>query len=265
MVAYEGIVTSSTQNLRPRRGPGAWTATAVCEACPGAADRAERRRASRVATGAPRHRSGDRRAQFGREGARVATSTGKRRRRCRGVAFLPFDLADHGGIPAWWRGSRPRSERSTCWSTTPPSGSKRRRSGLDPDGARVIAVNLSAPVLLAAAVAEGMAARGGGASSTSPPSRRFAVENALAYARQGAGGAGTRNLAWTSRRTGSSSRGRAGVRLDRLSVTEGVHEKETDWSGRSTSSTAKSPCAATPSRRGSRATWRGWRATRTRT
>lgn len=172
--------------------------------------------------------------RFGREGARVATVAREAPATVpEGAAFLPFDLADHGGIP----GLVARVEaavgpldvlvnNAAVWVETPSLG-------LDPEGwHRVIAVNLSGPVLLAAAVAEGMAARGGGRIvNVTSIHGRFAVENALAYAAAKGGlEQATRNLAVDLAPHGILVNAVApGFVSTRLSVTEGVHEKETEW------------------------------------
>jgi NAD(P)-dependent dehydrogenase (short-subunit alcohol dehydrogenase family) len=150
-----------------------------------------------------------------------------------GVAFLPFDLADHAGIAAMVE----RIEGAVgpldvlvnnagVWVETPSLE-------LDPAAwARVIAVNLSAPVLLAAAVARGMAARGyGRIVNVTSIHGRFAAANALAYAAAKGGlEQATRNLAVDLAPHGILVNAVApGFVSTRLSVVDGVHERETEW------------------------------------
>lgn len=172
--------------------------------------------------------------RFLREGARVATVAREAASALpEGVAFLPFDLADHAGIPALVG----RVEAAVgpidvlvnnagIWVETPSLG-------LDPAAwARVVAVNLSAPVLLATEVARGMAARGyGRIVNVTSIHGRFAVENALAYASAKGGlEQATRNLAVDLAPHGILVNAVApGFISTRLSVADGVHERDTKW------------------------------------
>ncbi len=172
--------------------------------------------------------------RFRREGARVATVARESPDSLApGVAFERFDLADHAAIPALVE----RVEAAVgpldvlvnnagIWIETPSIG-------LDPaDWARVIAVNLTAPVLLATAAAQGMAARGyGRIVNVTSIHGRFAVENALAYASAKGGlEQATRNLAVDLAPRGILVNAVApGFISTRLSVVDGVHERDADW------------------------------------
>ena len=168
------------------------------------------------------------------EGARVATIAREAPAPPpEGAAFLPFDLADHAAIPALVA----RVEAAVgpldvlvnnagIWRETPSLG-------LDPAAwQQVIAVNLSAPVLLAAAAAEAMVRRGAGRIvNVTSIHGRFAAENALAYAAAKGGlEQATRNLAVDLAPHGILVNAVApGFISTRLSVTDDVHEKDTDW------------------------------------
>jgi NAD(P)-dependent dehydrogenase (short-subunit alcohol dehydrogenase family) len=149
------------------------------------------------------------------------------------VAFYPFDLAESAGIPDLVA----RVERDVgplailvnnagIWADTPSLG-------LDPAAwARVIAVNLTAPVLLATAAARGMAARGyGRIVNVTSIHGRFAAEGALAYAAAKGGlEQATRNLAVDLAPHGILVNAVApGFISTRMSVFDGVHERDTDW------------------------------------
>jgi NAD(P)-dependent dehydrogenase (short-subunit alcohol dehydrogenase family) len=172
--------------------------------------------------------------RFLAEGARVATvarETGEDLPP--EVAFLPFDLADPSGLAELVA----RVEQAIgpldilvnnagIWRDTPSLG-------LDPgDWQQVLAVNLTAPVLLATAVAPGMAARGyGRIVNITSIHGRFAAEAALAYAAAKAGlEQATRNLAVDLAQRGILVNAVApGFISTRLSVVDGVHERDTDW------------------------------------
>ncbi len=172
--------------------------------------------------------------RFLQEGARVATVARHLPVSLPdGVAFLPVDLADHAGIPDLVE--RVEAEigpldvlvnNAGIWIETPALG-------LDPDAwARAIAVNLSAPVLLAAEVARGMAARGyGRIVNVTSVHGRFAVEHALAYASAKGGlEQATRNLAVDLAPHGILVNAVApGFISTRLSVDDGVHERDSEW------------------------------------
>ncbi|HET7093219.1 MAG TPA: SDR family oxidoreductase, partial [Thermomicrobiales bacterium] len=149
------------------------------------------------------------------------------------VAFFPFDLAENAGIPDLVA----RIEREVgplailvnnagIWADTPSLG-------LDPAlWARVIAVNLTAPVLLATAAARGMAERGyGRIVNVTSIHGRFAAEAALAYAAAKGGlEQATRNLAVDLAPRGILVNAVApGFISTRMSVIDGVHERDTDW------------------------------------
>jgi NAD(P)-dependent dehydrogenase (short-subunit alcohol dehydrogenase family) len=150
-----------------------------------------------------------------------------------GVIFLPFDLREAHGIPALV--ARIEDEvgpldilvnNAGIWRETPSLG-----LGAE-DWQAVMAANLTAPVLLATAVARGMAGRGyGRIVNITSIHGRFAVEGALAYAAAKGGlEQATRNLAVDLAPHGILVNAIApGFISTRLSVAEGVHERETDW------------------------------------
>ena len=149
------------------------------------------------------------------------------------VAFLPFDLADASGLPEFVTAVEnvvgPLDilvNNAGIWRETPALM-------LDPvDWGQVIAVNLTAPVLLATLAARGMADRGyGRIVNVTSIHGRFAAESALAYAVAKAGlEQATRNLAVDLAPTGILVNAVApGFISTRLSVMDGVHERDTDW------------------------------------
>lgn len=150
-----------------------------------------------------------------------------------GVSYLPYDLADPAGFPALI--DRIESDLGSLdvvvnnagiWRETPSLGLA------DVDWRQVIAVNLSAPVLLATAAAKGMASRGyGRIVNITSIHGRFAAESALAYAAAKGGlEQATRNLAVDLAPHGILVNAVApGFITTRLSVTDGVHERDTDW------------------------------------
>lgn len=172
--------------------------------------------------------------RFLREGAKVATLA---REDPVGlpddVTFFRCDLADHEAIPkavAWVEDALGPLDvlvnNAGIWVETPTLGLDRAI------WERVIAVNLSAPVLLAAAVGEGMAKRGSGRIvNVSSIQGRFAVENALAYAAAKGGlEQATRNMAVDLAPFGVLVNAVApGFISTRLSVVDGVHERDSDW------------------------------------
>ena len=149
------------------------------------------------------------------------------------VAFLPFDLADASGLPDLVAAAENAVgpvdilvNNAGIWRETPALG-------LDPvDWSQVIAVNLTAPVLLATIAARGMADRGyGRIVNVTSIHGRFAAESALAYAAAKAGlEQATRNLAVDLASHGILVNAVApGFISTRLSVMDGVHERDTDW------------------------------------
>ena len=172
--------------------------------------------------------------RFLEEGARVATVAREDSGDLPGgVAFLSYDLADADGIPALVE--RVESavgpldvlvNNAGIWRETPSLG-------LAPEVWReVIAVNLTAPVLLATAVARGMAERGyGRIVNVTSIHGRFAAESALAYAAAKGGlEQATRNLAVDLAPHGILVNAVApGFISTRLSVSDGVHERDTAW------------------------------------
>jgi len=172
--------------------------------------------------------------RFLAEGARVVTVAREEPDALpAGVAFVRQDLGDPAAIPALVAAAEAAVgpldvlvNNAGIWRETPSLG-------LDPaDWARVIAVNLTAPVLLAAAVAPGMAARGyGRIVNVTSIHGRFAVEHALAYASAKGGlEQATRNLAVDLAPHGVLVNAVApGFISTRLSVVDGVHERDTEW------------------------------------
>ena len=121
------------------------------------------------------------------------------------------------------------------------------------DWSQVIAVNLTAPVLLATIAARGMADRGyGRIVNVTSIHGRFAAESALAYAVAKAGlEQATRNLAVDLASHGILVNAVApGFISTRLSIMDGVHERDTDWFRRIYVENSKA--AAAPSRRAER-------------
>ena len=205
------------------------------------------------------------------EGARVATVA----REVPGelpleVTFLPFDLADASGFPELVKAIENTVgpldilvNNAGIWRETPALA-------LDPaDWSQVIAVNLTAPVLLATAVARDMSERGyGRIVNVTSIHGRFAAESALAYAVAKAGlEQATRNLAVDLASHGILVNAVApGFISTRLSVMEGVHERDTGWFQRVyVEKTQSCHCAVTPSRMRSRRVSPGWPASRTPT
>ncbi|MBW3633212.1 MAG: SDR family oxidoreductase [Chloroflexi bacterium] len=149
------------------------------------------------------------------------------------VAFLPFDLANSREIPdligAAENAAGPLDilvNNAGIWRETPALS-------LDLlDWSQVIAVNLTAPVLLATAVARGMAERNyGRIVNITSIHGRFAAESALAYAAAKGGlEQATRNLAVDLASHGILVNAIApGFIATRLSVMDGVHERDTSW------------------------------------
>jgi NAD(P)-dependent dehydrogenase (short-subunit alcohol dehydrogenase family) len=149
------------------------------------------------------------------------------------VAFLPFDLADAFGLPglvaAVENAVGPLDilvNNAGIWRETPALALTLG------DWSQVIAVNLTAPVLLATTAARGMADRGyGRIVNVTSIHGRFAAESALAYAAAKAGlEQATRNLAVDLASHGILVNAVApGFISTRLSVMDGVHERDTDW------------------------------------
>ena len=149
------------------------------------------------------------------------------------VAFLPFDLANAPGIPGVVRAVESAVgpldvlvNNAGIWRETPSLS-------LDPaDWTQTIAVNLTAPVLLATAVARGMAERRyGRIVNITSIHGRFAAESALAYASAKGGlEQATRNLAVDLASHGILVNAVApGFISTRLSVMDGIHERDTGW------------------------------------
>ena len=168
------------------------------------------------------------------EGARVATVAREAPHELpAGVVFVPYDLADHTVIPDLV--ARVEAEtgpldilvnNAGIWRETPSLGLQRV------DWDQVLAVNLTAPVLLAAAAARGMAARKyGRVVNVTSIHGRFAAEAALAYAAAKGGlEQATRNLAVDLAPHGILVNAVApGFISTRLSVSDGVHERDTAW------------------------------------
>ena len=168
------------------------------------------------------------------EGARVATVARESPPGLPdGVSFLPYDLADASGISALI--DHIESDlgpldilvnNAGIWRETPSLGLD------ESDWRQVIAVNLTAPVLLATAVARGMASRGyGRIVNITSIHGRFAADSALAYATAKGGlDQATRNLAVDLAPHGILVNAVApGFITTRLSVSDGVHERDTDW------------------------------------
>ena len=149
------------------------------------------------------------------------------------VAFLPFDLADSRGIPDLVEAAENVAgpldilvNNAGIWRETPSLSLELL------DWRQVIAVNLTAPVLLATAVARGMAERNyGRIVNITSIHGRFAAESALAYASAKGGlEQATRNLAVDLASHGILVNAIApGFIATRLSVMEGVHERDTSW------------------------------------
>ena len=167
-------------------------------------------------------------------GARVATVARETPRDLpEGIGCVPYDLADHAGIPELVA----RVERvvgpldilvnnAGIWRETPSLGLQRA------DWEQVLAVNLTAPVLLATAAARGMAERGyGRIVNVTSIHGRFAVEAALTYAAAKGGlEQATRNLAVDLAPHGILVNAVApGFVNTRLSLSDGVHERDTAW------------------------------------
>jgi len=149
------------------------------------------------------------------------------------VNFLPYDLADASGISALIDRIEADLGRldvlvnnAGIWRETPSISLN------EADWQQVIAVNLTAPVLLATAAARGMASRGyGRIVNITSIHGRFAADSALAYATAKGGlDQATRNLAVDLAPHGILVNAVApGFITTRLSVSDGVHERDTDW------------------------------------
>ncbi len=184
--------------------------------------------------------------RFVEEGARVATVARETPDDIPlDVAFLPFDLADASGlsdlVAAIENAVGPLDilvNNAGIWRETPSRK-------LNPaDWHQVIAVNLTAPVLLATLAARGMADRGyGRIVNVTSIHGRFAAESALAYAAAKAGlEQATRNLAVDLASHGILVNAVApGFISTRLSVMDGVHERDTDWFRRTYIESARLP------------------------
>lgn len=168
------------------------------------------------------------------EGARVATVAREVPVSLPDAAeFVRFDLAEHGAFPDLVQQVEAAIgpldiliNNAGIWRETP---------SLELDAADwgdVLAVNLTAPVLLATVVARGMARRSyGRIVNVTSIHGKYAAEAALAYATAKAGlEQATRNLAVDLAAHGILVNAVApGFVSTRLSVTDGVHERDTDW------------------------------------
>jgi NAD(P)-dependent dehydrogenase (short-subunit alcohol dehydrogenase family) len=149
------------------------------------------------------------------------------------VAFLPFDLADASRLPELV--AAVENEIGPLDILVNNAGIWRETPALDldiADWSRVIAVNLTAPVLLATYAARGMADRGyGRIVNVTSIHGRFAAASALAYAAAKAGlEQATRNLAVDLAAHGILVNAVApGFISTRLSVEDGVHERDSAW------------------------------------
>lgn len=172
--------------------------------------------------------------RFLAEGARVITVAREASADLpQGVAFVPYDLAEHTGLSdlvvAVEAEVGPLDilvNNAGIWRETPSLDLQAR------DWQHVLAVNLTAPVLLATAVAKGMEQRGyGRIVNITSIHGRFAAESALAYAAAKGGlEQATRNLAVDLAPYGILVNAVApGFISTRLSVSDGVHERDTDW------------------------------------
>jgi NAD(P)-dependent dehydrogenase (short-subunit alcohol dehydrogenase family) len=172
--------------------------------------------------------------QFIAEGARVVTiARDTPNDLTEGVTFMHHDLVEHSGIPGLV--ARVEEKIGPLDILVNNAGIWRETPALDlnpVDWNQAIAVNLTAPVLLATAVARGMATRGyGRIVNITSIHGRFAVESALAYAAAKGGlEQATRNLAVDLAPCGILVNAVApGFISTRLSVTGGVHERDTEW------------------------------------
>jgi len=172
--------------------------------------------------------------RFLSEGARVATVAREVPSDLPdGVNFLPYDLADASGISALI--DRIEADLGRLDVLVNNAGIWRETPSLslnEADWRQVIAVNLSAPVLLATAAARGMANRGyGRIVNITSIHGRFAADSALAYATAKGGlDQATRNLAVDLAPHGILVNAVApGFITTRLSVSDGIHERDTDW------------------------------------
>jgi NAD(P)-dependent dehydrogenase (short-subunit alcohol dehydrogenase family) len=147
------------------------------------------------------------------------------------VTFISCDLADAAGVPDLVR--RLEDDVGPLDILVNNAGIWRETSSLKLDAddwQQVIAVNLTAPVLLATEAARGMAARGyGRIVNITSIHGRFAAESALAYAAAKGGlEQATRNLAVDLAPYGILVNAVApGFISTRLSVVDGVHERDT--------------------------------------
>jgi 3-oxoacyl-[acyl-carrier protein] reductase len=149
------------------------------------------------------------------------------------VTFLPFNLADTSGIPGLVGAVEnvvgPLDilvNNAGIWRETPSL------SLAQVDWSQVIAINLTAPVPLASNVARGMADRGyGRIVNITSIHGHVAAESALAYAAAKGGlEQVTRNLAVDLAPHGILVNAVApGFISTRLSVMDGIHERDTDW------------------------------------
>lgn len=173
-------------------------------------------------------------ARFLAAGARVATVAREVPADLPAAAtFLSCNLADTSAIPELV--TRVEAEIGPLEILVNNAGIWRETASLGLDAAgwqEVIAVNLSAPVLLATAVAPGMASRGyGRIVNITSIHGRFAVASALAYAAAKGGlEQATRNLAVDLAPHGILVNAVApGFISTRLSVVDGLHERDSDW------------------------------------
>jgi NAD(P)-dependent dehydrogenase (short-subunit alcohol dehydrogenase family) len=171
---------------------------------------------------------------FVAEGARVATVARETPPSLPdAVEFVRCDLAEHHALPELTR--RVEGAIGPLDILVNNAGIWRETPSLQLDAAvweDVLTVNLTAPVLLATHLARGMVERGyGRIVNVTSIHGQFAAEAALAYAVAKAGlEQATRNLAVDLAAHGILVNAVApGFVSTRLSVTDGVHERDTDW------------------------------------
>jgi 3-oxoacyl-[acyl-carrier protein] reductase len=172
--------------------------------------------------------------RFRAEGARVATIAREAPADLPAdVAFERFDLGSVVAIPDMVRGLEAAIGRFNILVNN--AGIWRENSATDfaiGVWEEVLAVNLTAPVLLATCVARGMAEHGyGRIVNVTSIHGQLAAEGALAYAAAKAGlEQATRNLAVDLAGSGILVNAVApGFVSTRLSVAAGTHERDTDW------------------------------------
>jgi 3-oxoacyl-[acyl-carrier protein] reductase len=150
-----------------------------------------------------------------------------------GVAFVPGDLGDQQAIAAIHAAAIAAVGPLDVLVNNAGIWRETSTLTLDPaDWNAVIAVNLTGPVLLASRVGREMAAAGRGRIvNITSIHGKYAVESALAYAAAKGGlDQATRNMAVDLAPSGVLVNAVApGFISTRLSVVDGIHERETDW------------------------------------